>query len=87
MLHKEKGVILEVKISTSFVPFVNECVVERALFEWYNYYKQVLYLIAHLPRLQSDRGVQGEYGDATSILRLLEVTEDGLIPEHIAKVI
>ena len=60
---------------------------ERALFEWYNYYKQVLYLIAHFPCLQTDRGVQGEYGDATSILRLLEVTEDGSIPEHIAKVI
>ncbi|KAK2572312.1 RIMS-binding protein 2 [Acropora cervicornis] len=34
---------------------------------------------------KTDRGVQGEYGDATSILRLLEVTEDGSIPEHIAK--
>ena len=48
---------------------------------------QVLYLVAHFSCLQTDRGVQAEYGGSTSILRLLEVTEDGSVPEHIAKVI
>ncbi|XP_068745820.1 golgin subfamily B member 1-like isoform X2 [Montipora capricornis] len=34
---------------------------------------------------QTDRGVQAEFGAAPSILRLLAMTEDGSIPDHIAE--
>ena len=87
MLHKEKDVTLEVKLSNLIRSLCQRMRSGAGTFELCKYFKQVWYLIAHFPCLQTDRGVQGEYGGATSILRLLEVTEDGSIPEHIAKVI